>query len=567
MLRSSIALVPAQRRDAHPSVTTAPIKVQTAAVTSAQAAALAVPTPRSEDAPRATSCTASRSWYLPSFADLVFLGCLLVALAGGARMISADGDPSRHLAVGQLILSTGAIPHQDVFSHTMAGQPFVPYEWLAEVASAAAFWLAGWAGTVLLHGAVIGASFALVYSQTRSRGVPVLLAVLAAGAAIMASTLHWLARPHVFTFLGTAVFAFVLDGWYRGRLGRRWLWTLPPAMALWANLHGGFLIGLILLGAYAAADALRWLASGSQAARSRFWALAVVSTAVLAATLLNPAGPALLEHVTGYLSKGLLVDRTIEYRSPDFHEANARAFMVLILLSLSALAWSTRRVALHEGLLLAGFTYFALFSARNIPLYAIVGAPLLASQAQRLAVESPLRPDLSARLASVAGWLAQRSAVYARMEERTTTGVWPALVLAALIAVAAVQRAQGVVPLDVQPSPALQPVAAVKYLREYPVTGNGFNELIWGGYLLHELWPAQRVFIDGQTDFYGEALSQEYLDVVELHQNWRDVLAAHDVRWILYETNSPLVRQLEDSGEWRVLHGDDLATLLARAER
>src|SRR5437764_591576 len=79
--------------------------------------------------------------------------------------------------------------------------------------------------------------------------------------AALASGVHWSARPHVFTFLGTAVFAALLDGWHTGRLSRRWLWALPLAMVVWANAHGGFLIGLVLLGAYLGADALRWLAS------------------------------------------------------------------------------------------------------------------------------------------------------------------------------------------------------------------------------------------------------------------------------------------------------------------
>src|SRR5439155_25066580 len=73
---------------------------------------------------------ACRAWLLPSFLDLVFLACLLVALAAGRTMLSADGDPARHLTVGEYILASGSIPRADLFSHTMAGQPFVPYEWL-----------------------------------------------------------------------------------------------------------------------------------------------------------------------------------------------------------------------------------------------------------------------------------------------------------------------------------------------------------------------------------------------------------------------------------------------------
>ena len=106
---------------------------------------------------------------------------------------------------------------------------------------------------------------------------------------------------------------------------------------------------------------------------------------------------------------------------------------------------------------------------------------------------------------------------------------------------------------------------AAAYLRGNPPEGNGFNQLRWGGYLIHELWPSHRVFIDGQTDFYGEALALEYLNVVELSEGWREVLDRHRVRWVIYDTDSPLVRQLAGSPGWRVLYQDSVATVLARA--
>src|SRR5581483_1219450 len=95
----------------------------------------------------------------PSLADLLFIATLAACLAAGSRMVSADGDPARHVTVGGHILDSRSIPHTDVFSYTMAGQPFVPYEWLAEVWSALSYRLAGPAGLALLHAAVIALTF------------------------------------------------------------------------------------------------------------------------------------------------------------------------------------------------------------------------------------------------------------------------------------------------------------------------------------------------------------------------------------------------------------------------
>ncbi len=509
------------------------------------------------------------AWLVPSLADVLFLATLLITLRGGSRMISGDGDAARHLVVGEQILRHGAIPRVDLFSHTMAGAPFVPYEWLAEVSSALAFHLAGLAGTVLLHGAAIAATIALLFGHLRQRGTPVLLALAVTILAGSASALHWLARPHVFTLLGTALFSMLLDGWQAGRGSAHRLWLLPALMVVWANAHGGFLIGLILIASYAGAEVVRAAAMGESgeraAARQRLRTLAPVALATAGATLLNPAGPGLLGHVTGYLGKRLLVDRTNEYLSPNFHELGSAFFLAMLLLCLASFAWSRRRPALHEGALALVFAAFGLYSARNIPLFAMVAAPVLAAQ---LAAAAPVAvaPWLAPAWRRAGAWLERRNAVYARIDGHARGHLWPALALAGALAIAAAQQQAGAAPLGIAFDARRMPVAAAAFLRAHPPAGNGFNELAWGGYLLHELWPAERVFIDGQTDFYGEALAREYLQVVELQAGWQDVLDRHQVTWVIYPTDSALTRALAGQAGWHVTYQDGVATVLERAE-
>jgi hypothetical protein len=505
-------------------------------------------------------------WLIPSMGDLLFMGCLAVILIVASRLVSMDGDASRHIAVGEQMLASGRILHEDLFSHTRGGDAFVPYEWLAEVSSAASYRLAGLAGPVLLHGSVIGASFALLYWHLRRRGHPLLLALAVAVLAASASALHWLMRPHVFTFLGTAVFAAVLDLWLLRRLSARWLWALPVTMVLWVNTHGGFLIGLILVGAYVGADVLRILGGArdvAQEAVRRQRALALPAAAILAATLVNPAGLGLYGHVTGYFKKKLLVDMTHEYMSPNFHEADFMAFLVMLIGTALCLSWSRRRPALHEGLLLAGFTYFALHSARNVPLFAIVVSPLLGSLLGGLQMP-PVSDRLRGAADRAAGWIAKRNAAYSRVEAKSEGPAWALLSVTVLLGVAIAQVRAGDAPLNVRFDRTRQPVEAVEYLKQNPPAGNMINELVWGGYLIHELWPTHEVFIDGQTDFYGEELTREWLQAVMLEKSWRDVLAKHDVRWAIYMTDSPFARALAAEPGWRVAHQDTLATVLVK---
>jgi hypothetical protein len=107
-------------------------------------------------------------------------------------------------------------------------------------------------------------------------------------------------------------------------------------------------------------------------------------------------------------------------------------------------------------------------------------------------------------------------------------------------------------------------VKAADWLDANPQEGRMFNNFIWGGYLLHRLWPQQTVFIDGQTDFYGEALTREYMQVMALDDDWEDVLEKYDVSWVIVQSDKPLVHALQDELNWNAVYRDETATILRK---
>ena len=106
------------------------------------------------------------------------------------------------------------------------------------------------------------------------------------------------------------------------------------------------------------------------------------------------------------------------------------------------------------------------------------------------------------------------------------------------------------------------PVHAADWLAANPQTGNMFNEFTWGGYLLYRFWPEQRVFIDGQTDFYGAELVNEYLTTLRVQNGWQDILQKYDISWAIIPTNFPLVATLQDKLGWQIIYQDNTATIL-----
>jgi hypothetical protein len=490
---------------------------------------------------------------LPGPADVLFVLMLAaLPLARGWQAINTDGDLGRHLRVGREILADGLF-FADRFSWTMQGQPFVPYEWLSEILFEISHRWAGFWGVLVLCGLVVGATAWLLMVWFRRMGVDPLLAFLVTAAASVAGSFHWLARPHLWSLLGTIAVLCLA-----GSEARRPLWhhLLPTALvfAVWANLHGGFLFGLVLLALLAMGEALDWWLGGrSGAPEGAIRTMSLLGAGVVGSCI-TPAGPRILLHVLTFFENSWLVAMTMEYRSPNFQLWWGKVFLALLGGCLAAIALSRRPVPFRVLVPFLVTMAFALHSARNIPLWALSGLPLLVAhldgdwRALRNRVLSRIRSsfELAAR-DSAAGW-------------------WS--IVATLAALALARTAPAHPGFD----PSVFPVEAVARARAEGVTGRIFNELAWGGYILYA-WPEQQVFIDAQTDFYGEALSQEYLSIRNAEPGWEEKLDRWGVTLVLVPEEAPLARVLDErqsldagssAGAFRlraVTGNDDLSSL------
>jgi len=499
------------------------------------------------------------AYLLPSLGSMVWMTAFFSVVGMGPRLMNMDGDLGRHLTIGEYILSSGQVPIVDLFSHTMAGRPLVPHEWLAQVIFALAYRLMGLDGVVLISAAVIAFSFWLVFRRALAKSQQPLLAVAVTVLAMASASLHWLARPHIFTFLMLALWIDALERMRCGYL-RAWL-RLPVIMLAWANLHGAFIAGFVT-----------WLLVGIGLAWDVFWtrradfvpagfgrAFLLGGAAAFLATLVNPAGVGLWFTSVGYIGSRYLVNHTAEYLPPDFHDPSTWPFLLMVGLVVAALGLRARRVAAAHLFLLAAWLVMALYSVRNVPLFALVAAPQLA------AISAGWLEAHAGRLRLLARWLALEGRLY-QTEAALKGMVWPAA-LAALLGLALAGGAA----LDYAGQgnrfdPTVFPAAAVDWMQAHPPAGNGFNYFPWGGYLLYRLWPEERVFIDGQTDFYGEALTRQYEQVITLGPGWEQVLTYYQVRWALLPPDEPLVGVLAERPGWKIVYQDATAALLARDE-
>src|SRR5580658_9629080 len=198
---------------------------------------------------------------VPSMSDCFFMALvswLFIFVATGWKSLLGDGDTGWHIRTGQYILAHHAVPTQDLFSFSRAGAPWFAWEWLSDVLYAALFQVGGLKAIVLVSGLMIGLFATIVLRYTLWRGANPLLAVCTTMLATGAASMHFLARPHLFTLLLVPACFWVLEADRREKT--RWLWALIPITALWTNLHGGFVIFLVLIGLLIAGSALEaWL--------------------------------------------------------------------------------------------------------------------------------------------------------------------------------------------------------------------------------------------------------------------------------------------------------------------
>ena len=198
----------------------------------------------------------------PSQASLLsHAPALLLLLAVVAdSMQYADADLYGHIRYGEMILSTGHLIRADPFSYTAAGRQWIDHEWLAEVLMALVYNALGVLGLKLLKFLSAGAIVTLLAAGLAETGASIAAQFIALGAAAIVLIQQMQFRPQLFDYVFFAALIAMLARESHGR--RAPLWLAVPMLALWANLHGGFFIGLAALGIYSAALAAQGVARG-----------------------------------------------------------------------------------------------------------------------------------------------------------------------------------------------------------------------------------------------------------------------------------------------------------------
>jgi len=323
-------------------------------------------------------------------------------------------------------------------------------------------------------------------------------------------------------------------------------------MLLWVNLHGGFVVGFLFMGIFLSGNFLGYLASTGgerSVSASKLKRLSLVFSASVLAAFVNPFGVHSFFFPFRLLSETYLMDHVQEFMSPNFHDVVPYRYLLLFLIGILGL--SKAGLTATELMLVLPFTSMSLYSARYIPLCAIVYAPILSKYGDVLIRQSDAKFSRSLR---------ERSLGYERIDASAKGFVLPMLVLA-IIAALATGR------ISIRFPEKTTPTAAIEFLRTNPIPGNMFNNDEIGDHVIYNLYPRYKVFVDGRLDMYGTRIVKEYEEVISLQPGWRDVLVKYDINFVFYYTDSILPRILSSDAGWRRIYTDNVASIFLRNTR
>ena len=499
---------------------------------------------------------------LPSLSDFAFLvpAVLLFCVMAGTANMLADADTGWHLRAGDWILDHHRFPTTDFFSFTKSGQPWFAWEWLWEVSFAWLHRYAGMAGVIFVSVLAVCLTsmllFRLVHRQAANRLIAFAVTVLA----VFGLSLHFLARPHLFSFLFAVILLDLLER--RHQTGRDVPWVAVPLIALWANVHPAFAAGILIIAAYTAGEFLSALTSSKPAQRTlsltRFRRYLLLLAACVAAPMANPYGYHLFVHMYSFLSDPYVIHHVAEYQVVDFRMPPGRAFELVLLLGAPAVLAQARKSRFAPLILFAGWAHLALTAQRNVPFFMIVAAAPVAVWLQEvLAVLA--RPPLPDSIRNVAAGFQSFAGESRADDQRPRLHL---LSIAAMVLVFILLRSPGAPPkFQPQYDPAAYPEGALAALRQLGPSARIFTTDVWGGYLIYRLYPDVRVFWDGRVDFYGTPYNQAAVDTAMGGPGWDKTLAEHRITAALVPVNLPLNALLAESGNWQVVYRDKTAVL------
>jgi hypothetical protein len=477
---------------------------------------------------------------------------------------AADPDLGWHLSAGRWMVDNRRFPFTDPLSWSVPGRKWIAHEWLSELVMYLLQVIGGDPLLIIVWAAIITASWVLLFRTARVLGATPLGAATFSAIGAISSVHTWGVRPQMLTLLLVVITGFRLHRWRIDHA--RVPWELIPLTAVWANLHGGYIFGIVVvlifaIGALGERVLQRWPVT-----RGRF---TVTSPRQLLQVWLLCAGCVLASLGTPNTIDGLIYPFTYlgdnastryvgEWFAPDFTRVQFWPFAVLLISCVAVLLLGLRHrlIGLTELGLTIPFALMGLQSMRNITQFVVCAVPVIASVFALRPRTSPA-PTPQTRRSPVAQFTSTQHVLFAAALATTCVLAFSALTVNDLSA-AGNQAGRNIV----------APPAATQWLIEHPET-RVLNHYNYGGWLS---WAKIPVYVDGRPDMYGDAFMDEYvrLTAPAAVKNWQREIESIGATAVLMPNHASLAKQISSdiaAGKapgWSEPTNDQLARLFVK---
>jgi len=464
-----------------------------------------------------------------------------------------------HLRAGEETLQNKQVYSVDTFSFTRNGAEWINHSWLSQIFLALIFQTGSYYGLSVWVG--FCAVLAMLFVYLQMKGHPLLRGAVLLFAAVVSSVV-WSPRPQIHTLVLFSSLSYLLFK-YRKTKEIGFLIGALPIFILWGNMHGGYVLGIILIITVIVGEIVNKILfrdfSNSLSWR-QIGIFAICLVCCFLVILINPFGLDMWRIPFNTVGVETLQNVISEWSSPDFHQAFQQPMLWMLLGVFSLIGLSKNSVDGADLIPLAAFSWAALVARRNFGPFAIVAAPVFSKYL------SSLIDEWMSFTKQKFPWLDKLIEKSNQSNKELKPGIKNLinLILVGLLLVVAGWKV-----IDVNENEFIQraekelfPVDAAEWLENSELKGNLFNDYNWGGYLIWHM-RGHPVFVDGRTDLFGDEILSDYLAIMSLKSNWVDILDEYQIKLILVKSDSSLARALQRTG-WDIEYQDSEAVLFQK---
>jgi len=491
--------------------------------------------------------------------DKFYLAVLLLLVLIMAARTPLDTDMWWHLRAGEETWLDKEVYSEDTFSFTRDGDPWLNHSWLSQLVMYFLYYTGSYRALTLWVGICAVVSICFVYFQMV--GHPIIRMMAGVFAGIVASVV-WSPRPQIMSLVLFSAVGFIIY-LYKWKKTNR-LWWLPLIFVLWSNLHGGYVLGIILIGTVIGGEIFNKIQlddNPDYLSWSEIRILGAWIMVCLLVVLINPFGFGMWKIPFNTVGVEALQNLISEWASPDFHQFYQQPMLWMLFGVMAAIGLSKRKIDGSDLASLIVFGWGALTARRNFGPFALVAAPILTRHLATLLPE--WKTAIEVRFSSVQNW----SSSVSESNEKIKPGFRYAVnfIILMMLSGAALWKIYDVSsPSFVELSERAEfPVEAVEYFEGNNKTGQIFNEYNWGGYLIWNLRDFT-VFVDGRTDLFGDETIGEWIEISKAENNWQNRLDHWEINYILIRPDRPLATAAADT--WETLIESEKLILLGRKE-